>query len=739
MNAEFSRPIESLGFGISRREGLRGIARNLQILQDSGRVPMDDASGMASSYFDGIIKNVPQGSRAVYWLARLYPAFLSEAEDAVKRGVTVPEELEEAEKRFSQLRFARQEEETSYRPQEGSIFQMDPQVERTIFNALRYNDTGRELFVLPETILPEIPGHVQLSINQQADRYSIDLRLKSVRINIEAEEKAQEEFKAFFGEFYGIDQQENPALHKMIQDLQTQASLNMAIGALRFTEYYGYKQIARRSIAEELQGFSQSIGNVLGSQYKADFYSAGQDEAVVRILNGDTDGEYSLQTRQLAQESEYSTTDGIVVRKREGVSTAKRLTNDYDQFRADLKDELKFAGGIVDWIYQRSGVSTDYRIPLQTPDIGLLNWMEENSLVERMSNPPNNFDDLGGQENLKTEVAQDARNFVAVYHGAGGVLKPQNTVFYGPTGIGKSAFENAIAAHLQTGKVPVFVLKGDLFAQSLQTDVKKSVDELKRVFFYTLMNGGALMIRDFDALLGTRYDPQYTIVEGVLLSELQRIKEEPSTWFIADTQFIGRIPEALLNAHRIGKHREVPLETDEDGIGQIIKALVRKIDKERFQKTKPLDYAEVETEYPIDYKSLALKIQNRGGMIPAQIERLLREEMQSRKEEPVSLQTTSLIDRVDGYFEEEAKLAEIRKAQMAEEQTQRIEHGIKLAEQAIEGQRELGVDIGTLRQGLESLRSIIAGRYSNGQIDQLFDRLFGRINDLEGKLPKRKK
>ena len=191
-----------------------------------------------------------------------------------------------------------------------------------------------------------------------------------------------------------------------------------------------------------------------------------------------------------------------------------------------------------------------------------------------------------------------------------------------------------------------------------------------------------------------------------------------------------------MNAHRIGKHREVPLETDENGIGQIIKALVRKIDKERFQKTKPLDYAEVETEYPIDYKSLALKIQNRGGMIPAQIERLLREEMQSRKEEPVSLQTASLINRVDGYFEEEANLAEIREAQMAEEQAQRIEYGINLAEMAIKGQEELRVDIGSLRQELESLRTILAGRYSNNQIDQLVEGLLREIRELQNRLPK---
>lgn len=526
----------------------------------------------------------------------------------------------------------------------------------------------------------------------------------------------------------------------MHQDLQTQATLNMAIGALRFTEYRGYKQLARRSMAEELRGFSQSISAVLGSQYSADFYSASQDDMVVRILNEDTDADYLFQTSQLAQESEYSTTDGIVVRKRGGnLSTAKRLTNDYDQFRADLKDELKFAGGIIDWIYQRSGISTDYKIPLKTPDIGLLDWMEENSLVEQMRNSPNTFDDLGGQENLKTEVAQDARNFVAVYHGIGGSLKPQNTIFYGPTGIGKSAFENAIAAHLQIGRVPAYVLKGDLFAQALQADVKKSVDELKRVFFYTLMHGGALMIRDLDALLGTRYDPRYTIVEGVLLSELQRIKEEPSTWLIADTQFIGRIPEALLNAHRIGKHREVPLETDRIGIEQIIKALVRKIDKERFRKTKPLEHAEVETEYPIDYESLAVKIQNRGGMIPAQIERLLREEMEFRNQEPIPLQTTSLIGRVDGYFEEEAKLAELRKAQMVEEQARRIEHGIRLAEQSIDGQKELSDDLERLKAQIESLRTLVAGRYSDNQINELFDRLSGRMGEIEKRLPKRKK
>lgn len=197
MQAEFLRPIEKLQSGFSRREGLRSIAENLHVLQDSRQVPLDDASGVAASYFDGIIEHVPQGSKVVYWLARMYPAFLSEAESAIKLGVNTPEELEEAEKRFFQLRSARQEKESDFQPQRESIFHLDSQVERTIFNALRYNDTGSELFVLPETILPEIPGHVSLSITQQADRWSINLYIKSVRINVDEEKKLMKNSSLF--------------------------------------------------------------------------------------------------------------------------------------------------------------------------------------------------------------------------------------------------------------------------------------------------------------------------------------------------------------------------------------------------------------------------------------------------------------------------------------------------------------------------------------------------------------
>lgn len=732
MSKESDRLTKSLESDFTRHSGLRDIARNLQILQDPERVaPDDDASGTAASYFDNIIKHVPQGSKAVYWLARCYPVFLGQAEDAIKRGVTVPEELEESEKSFSQLRSARQEKETNYQPQGESIFHMDEQVERTIFNALRYNDTGRELFILPETVLPEIPGHLAVSLTQQADRWRVNLYVKSARINVEAERKAHEEFRGFFGDPYRADQQENPALYNMSQDLRDNEELNMAVGALRFTEYNGYKKIEQIRIGEELQGFSQSIGGVLGPKYRADSYSAGQEDVAVRILNEETDGEYLLQYGQLSRESEHRTTGGLVLRKRDdSLSTAKRLTSDYDQFRADLKDELGFAGGIVDWIYQRSGVSTNYKIPLQTPDSGLLDWMEGNSLLERLRTSPNTLADLGGQERLKAEVAQDARNFISVYYGRGNSLKPQNTIFYGPTGIGKSAFENAIAAHLQTARVPVYILKGDLFAQALQTDVKQSVDELKRVFFYTLMHGGALIIRDLDALLGTRNDPRYTIVEGVLLSELQRIKEEPSSWLIADTQFIGRIPEALINAHRIGKHREVPLETDQNGIEQIIKALVRKIDKERFKKLEPLDYAGVAAAYPIDYEALAVKIQNRGGMIPAQIERLLREEMQLRQGKPVPLETTSLIDGVDSYFEEEANMAGLRKAQTEEEQTRRIEYAVELAETAIKAQGEQAANIEELRTEIQLLK-LAAGQYPKDRTNGLLGRLFRRKKEAE--------
>lgn len=39
MQAEFLKPIESLRSGISRQEGLRRIARNLQMLQDSKAPP----------------------------------------------------------------------------------------------------------------------------------------------------------------------------------------------------------------------------------------------------------------------------------------------------------------------------------------------------------------------------------------------------------------------------------------------------------------------------------------------------------------------------------------------------------------------------------------------------------------------------------------------------------------------------------------------------------------------------
>lgn len=740
MNHELFLPVEDIKSNFSQQAGLRRIARNLHVLQEPRRVALDDALGTVDSYFENIIKNIPQGSRAVYWLARCYPVFLDQAECAIKKGDISPGELEEARERFSHLRSSVQEKPVSYRPQGESIFHMDEQIERTIFNAIRYNDSGRELFILPEAVLPEIPGHVSLSITQQGDRWGVNLYMKSARINVEGEKKANDEFNSFFGERYMVDPQENPALYNMSQDLTDNEALNMALGALRFSQFKGYKQREQIRIGEELRGFSQSIGTVLGPKYRADFYSAGQEDVDVRILNEETDVDYLLQYEQLSEESQYSISAGLVLRKREGsLSGTKRLTSDYNQFQADLKDELKFAGGIIDWIYQRSGVSTDYKIPLQTPDSGLLDWIEENSLLERLRSSPNTLTDLGGQERLKAEVAQDARNFISVYYGRGESLKPQNTIFYGPTGIGKSAFENAIAAHLLTARVPVYALKGDLFAQALQADVKKSVDELKRVFFYTLMHGGALMIRDFDALLGTRNDPRYTVVEGVLLSELQRIKEEPSTWLIADTQFIGRIPEALINAHRIGKRREVPLETDQSGIEQIIKALVRKIDKERFQKAKPLEYSEVETKYPIDYSLIALKIQNRGGMIPAQIERLVREEIQLRQGGPVPLETTSLIEGVDRYFEDEENMAALRKVQTAGEQAERIGYALTLAEQAIEGQGQIRDEMEGLKRQIEMVKSLLARRYSDDQVDGLLDKLWYKISEIENRLPKRKK
>lgn len=696
-------PIEGLGKAYTQKDSFMRVVRGFDEMHRRD-MPPAELHAQAGDVFGAIAAQVPQRPYLpIYWLARAYPDLIPTAIPFIQRGARGEEEVADAQKKLDRLVEIDTERKhpVEYAPPESQIFTVSPQVERTIYNAIKYNDQGRPLLLMPMEDLPGIPGQLAVTVEQDGDRWGIALHLKSKEIDISEARKEEDAFREYTGIRAAISigtKGESLALDTLGEAIKENLVLTLALGDLRFGKNVGWKQLQTRNVRRGLDTLPEAVPAVLGDDYSVREYSATQS-----IIENEGGEQYSVSVSVFEEQRQYGredSIDGLTIR-RFGGAKMPRLTENYGQFQTDLQRELRFASSMLSWLYQYSREDINYQINLQSPDFGLLDWMEGNSLIEKLSVSPNNFKDLGGNYDLRLAVEEDADQFVRSYKGERGALKPQNTILFGETGIGKTALENGIAAKLIEADVPVFVLKGDLFAQTMLEDPQEGVRHLKQMFYYLLMHGGAVMVRDFDALLGSRDMPEVnTIIEGVLLSELQRVKEDPSTWFVADTQFIGRISEALLNAHRIGKHREVPIETDQQGIEHIITAVVRKVDKEIHRRTAPLEFASIQLTYPFDIQALAAKIVDYGGMIPAQIERMVREEMQANATEGYGLETASLLIRVDAYVEERTRMHELRERQRAETLQATASEALQIAQAAMRRVTELEETLRTMREGV---------------------------------------
>ncbi len=671
-----------------RPNAFKGIVNAFDGLYAKGTPPAEIAEN-AEYVFDRIADEVPQGHVPIYLLARTYPDLTPKAVPAMRKSAGSPEELSDVSVKVKKLREIDSERKNpvEYEPFVDEILTVSPDVTRTFYNAIKYNEQGKRLMVLPMTDLPEIPGQVAVSIEQEGRGWGIELHLKSKEVDTSEAQKESAELTEYLGLTFS-SKGESFALQRLAEDIKTVSVLQCVLGKIRFSKYPGWKQLQEKVVHESLATLEEAIPNILGDEFSAEEYTNTK-----MVVQGDAGEKYHVGMNIYEQTGHSESIDGLLT-TRMGGSSMPGLTDDYEQFQKDLQRELRFASGIISWLYQHARTDVNYKINLHSPDFGLLDWMEGNNLIEKLRSSPNSFTDLGGNHELRLDLEDDTAQFIRSFNGDRGALKPQNTILFGETGIGKTSLENGIASQLLEADVPVFVLKGDLFAQTMLENPEEGVKHLKQMFYYLLMHGGAVMVRDFDALLGSRDKPEAnTLIEGVLLSELEKIKKDPSTWFVADTQFIGRISEALLNAHRIGKQREVPLEKDPQGIEHIIIASVRKIDKEIQRRAEPLYFAQIQTEYPFDIASLAQKIADTDGMIPAQIERLIREEMQSHSKEGYLLETESLITRVDAYAEERAKMEEIRKKQKEEQQQAMATEALRVAKEAL-------AEVTRLREGL---------------------------------------
>ncbi len=734
-------PIEGLGQNYRRTEAFQQLVGGFETMQRRD-MPQAAFEMQAQEVFTGISATVEQPYVPIYWLARAFPSLIPTAIPFIAHGARSEGDIPDAQKKLDKLAEIDFERKNpiEFGPSEDDILTVTPRVERSIYNAIKYNDQGRPLLLMPMEDLPGIPGRLAVTIEQDGDKWGIGLHLRSTDVDIQVARDDANDFRNYTSIFHG-----RKDISLVLQDLEdelfTAQLKDMAVGTIGFGKFPGGKPPQARSIQQAFDSLAVSLPTVLDEPREIKPYS--ERKIVIEGQDGSSYGLSVANYETVSNGTMKTEIDGLRL-ERFGTTGMPRLTDDYDQFHEDLQRELRFASGVLSWLYQYSRADINYQINLQSPDFGLLDWMEGNQVIEKVTSSPNKFTDLGGNYDLRLAIEEDADNFVHSYRGEKGALKPQNTLIFGETGIGKTALENGIAAKLVEEDIPVFVLKGDLFAQTMLDDPQEGVRNLKQMFFYLLMHGGAVMVRDFDALLGSRDKPEVnTLVEGVLLSELQRIKEDPSTWFVADTQFIGRISEALLNAHRIGKHREVPIETDPQGIEHIITAVVRRIDREIHRRTTPLGFADIQTTYPFNVQELAAKIADFGGMIPAQIERMVREEMQAHATEGYTLETDSLLDRVDVYAEERTRMMELRELQRAETLQATASEALGLAQAAIRRVQELEAQVTEMREGMgtkithvrrdvEDLRGEVGGldlRYS-----LRLDNIENQLTDLEAQV-----
>jgi len=396
---------------------------------------------------------------------------------------------------------------------------------------------------------------------------------------------------------------------------------------------------------------------------------------------------------------------------------------DIEQFKQEIQEKLDVFNRLLNFMYQEASIEIpETFVEIELPGRKILaKLIETDGIVELFKGFPYRLNDLAFQGEQRKYLRVLARE-VAKYLKGEIKQKPSFVLIYGESGVGKSIIAKATMEELKGQEIPCYIIRPYSGEDSY-------LQGLREFFFWAKLNNVFVYIEDFEKILGEDY-MDYTRkheIETLFNYGVEELAASGS-YVLATTEEPERIfSQSLLQGHRFGER--IPLEKvkEPEEIEAMILMNLRMIDAGLNQAPQSsVSVEEIKRKYKMDYREVSKYIASKGGLVAAQIKRILLKSLKGN-----TVNTDILKAEVDAYIVQEKELQKRREPARTRELEKMLFSLQEKVEQLSQG--KVLENKGAIEKTEQRVESIPEKTAEIKKIAELQKRLQQRLEMLEDK------